>query len=414
MKTKGKSTALFILIVIMISFLAYTGAYGLKVGGYEVSSFDKVINKGLDLQGGVSVLEEIVSEEKVKSDDLERTKELLSMRVNKIGVSETIVSTEGEKRIRIDIPGQFDSKSIIDVLTKTGELKFMGPDQSIILTGKDVKDASSYLDNSGQATVGLEFNDEGTKKFAEGTQKFLGQNIAIYMDEDMLTNPQVKNVISDGKATITGMSNLEEAKKIASMIKSGALPVTLKTASVKTVGPTLGATAIPSSVKAGKVGILLVFIFMIFYYKVPGVLADIALVTYILLVLLVFVWVGATLTLPGIAGFLLTIGMAVDANVLIFERIKEELKTGKSIKSSVDSGFHRALSSILDSNITTIIAAIVLYFLGSGAVKGFALTLMIGTLLSMFTAITVTRLLVKLALNIGLLNKPSRFGVKRG
>ncbi|MBU5590974.1 protein translocase subunit SecD [Clostridium sp. MSJ-4] len=414
MKSKGKSTLLFIGIIAIITFLGYAGAFGLEIGGYEIKSFDKVISKGLDLQGGVSVLQEIVSEEKVSNEDLERTKELLSMRVNKLGVSETSVTTEGDRRIRVDIPGSFDSNAVVDTLTKTGELKFVGPENDTILTGKDVQKATAYVDEKGQNIIGLELNSEGTKKFAEATEKYIYKNIAIYMDDEKLTDPQVQSVITDGKATITGNRNYEEAKKIAGIIQSGALPVTLKTASVKTIGPTLGATAIPSSLKAGTIGILLVFVFMIVYYKVPGLLADIALALYILLVLFVFVYIGAVLTLPGIAGFLLTIGMAVDANVLIFERIREELKTGKSIKASIDSGFHRALSSILDSNITTIIAGIVLYYLGSGAVKGFALTLMIGIILSMFTAITITRLFIKLAVNMGLLSKPSRFGVKRG
>lgn len=414
MKTKGKSTLLFVLLLSVIIFIAYAGAYGLKIGGYEIKSFDRVISKGLDLQGGVSVLQEIVSEGKVKNEDLAKTKELLSLRVNKIGVSETVVTTEGDKRIRVDIPGKFDSKSIIDTLGKTGELKFVGPDKETILTGKDVKSATAYLNEKAQPIIGLELNDEGAKKFAEATSKFQNQSIAIYMDDEMLTNPVVRSVITDGKATIEGSKSLEEAKRQAGIIQSGALPVTIKTVSVKTVGPTLGADAIPNSLKAAKVGILLIFLFMIIYYRVPGILADIALVLYIILVLLTFTSVNVVLTLPGIAGFLLTIGMAVDANVLIFERIKEELKTGKSIKSAVDSGFHRALSSILDSNITTIIAAIVLYFLGSGAVKGFAMTLMIGIIMSMFTAITVTRLLVKLGINMGILSKPSLFGVKRG
>ncbi len=414
MKTKGKSTLLFIFIVLFIAIAAYAGAYGIEIAGYRLNSFNDVINKGLDLQGGVSVVEEIVSQGKVKNEDLEKTKELLAVRVNKLGVAETVVTTEGDRRIRVDIPGKFDSTSIIEMLTKAGELKFVGPDNNTILTGKDVKNATSYLDQNGEPTIGLELTSEGAKKFAEATEKFLNQNIAIYMDDQMLTNPTVKNVITEGKATITGSKSMDEARRQASIIQSGALPVTLKTASVKTVGPTLGANAIPNSVKAGTIGILLVFLFMIVYYRVPGLLADIALVLYIVLVLLVFVGINATLTLPGIAGFLLTIGMAVDANVLIFERIKEELKTGKSIKSAVDSGFHRALSSILDSNITTIIAGIVLYYLGSVAVKGFALTLMIGIILSMFTAIVITRLLVNLAVNMGLLNKPELFGVKRG
>lgn len=414
MKTKGRSWALFLIILVVIGFFAYSGTFGLVVGDYEVVSFDKLITKGLDLQGGVSVLEEIVSDGgKVSKEDLESTKDLLSMRVNKMGVAETAVTTEGDNRIRVDIPGKFDSKATIDMLTKTGELTFKDPQGNVLLTGKDIKDCKAYYDDKGAPIIGLEMNEEGTKKFAEATEKFYGQQIAIYMDQEMLTNPNVAAVIHDGKATISGSKSLDDAKNKASIIQSGALKVTLKTVSVKTIGPTLGSNAIPNSAKAGVVGIGLVFIFMILYYRVPGLFADIALIIFILLVLLTFAYMGVALSLPGIAGFLLTIGMAVDANVLIFERIREELRMGKSVKTSVESGFHRALTSILDSNITTIIASIVLYFMGSGVVKGFAVTLMIGVILSMFTAITVTRSLIKLGIGMGILSKPSMFGVKK-
>ena len=291
---------------------------------------------------------------------------------------------------------------------------FKDPDGNEILTGADVKNSTAYVDDKGANIIGLEMNEEGTKKFADATAKFLGKKISIYMDEQLLTDPTVQVVISDGKATITGQRTLEEAKKISAMIQSGALPVELKAVSVKTVGATLGKEAIPNSLKAGAVGIGLILLFMAVYYKVPGLMADMALIIFILLVLYVFVVVKVTLSLPGIAAFLLTVGMAVDANVLIFERIREELRTGKSVKTSVDSGFHRALSSILDSNITTIIAAMVLYYLGSGAVKGFAVTLMIGIIVSMFSALFVTKYFMKLALDMGIMNKPSLFGVKRG
>ena len=188
-----------------------------------------------------------------------------------MGVSETLVAKEGNNRIRIEIPGKFDSKEVLDTVAKSGELKFVGPDKVTILTGKDVKDATAYLDQENQPTIGLELNETGKKKFADATQKFLGQPITIYMDEDELTTPTVQAVISDGKAVITGSKTLEEATRQAQIIKSGALPVTLKAVSVKTVGATLGANALPLSIKAGAVGILFVFLFMILYYRVPGI-----------------------------------------------------------------------------------------------------------------------------------------------
>jgi protein-export SecD/SecF family membrane protein len=411
MKTKSRITLL--VTILIVALFGYIGANGMTVGGYRVKSFGETINRGLDLQGGLSVWQEIQGEN-VDLDALERTIELLSLRVNSMGVSETTVAREGARRIRIDLPGKFDSKEVIDTLTKTGELKFVGPDKNVILTGQDVKNATVAFDELGKPAISLELNDSGTKKFAEATEKFLGQPIAIYMDEQILTNPTVQSVIATGKASITGNMTVEEAGRQANIIKSGALPVSLKTVAVKTVGATLGATALPSSIKAGTLGIGLAFLFMILFYRLPGVLANIALTVFVILNLLVFSWIGATLTLSGIAGFLLSVGMALDANMLIFERIKEELKAGKSVRSSIEAGFHRALTSILDSNITTILAGVVLYYLGSGAVRGFALTLIIGILVSMFTAITVTRMLMKLSVNAGLLSKPWHFGVKRG
>lgn len=410
MKSKSKSTALFLASVLVIAFLAYCGAKGLVIGDYKIKSLGESINRGLDLQGGISVLMEMQTD-KASQEDQDRTIELLSMRVNKMGVSETSISKEGNKRIRIDIPGKFDTKEVIDTIGKTGNLRFVGPDKSEILTGKDdVQDASVSMDQQGQPIVNLKLNSSGAKKFADATQKYLGQKIAIYMDEDLVSNPTVQAIINDGNAIITGSKDLNEAKRTAGIIKSGALPVPVKTAQVNVVGPTLGANALPQSIKAGAVGVGLIFLFMILYYRVPGLIACIALVLYMVLLLGIFSSLGATLTLSGIAGFLLTVGMAVDANVLIIERTKEELKAGKTPRSAIDAGFHRAMSSILDSNITTIISGFVLYGLGSGTVKGFALTLIIGVLLSMFTAITITKYLTRLAVGMGMLSKKWTIG----
>lgn len=409
---KGKSTGIFVLCIVLIGVFAYIGYFGLELFGYKVLPFSKIINRGLDLQGGISVVEEIQAD-KVTPEDMAREIEFINMRVNKLGVAETEVKQEGEKRIRIEVPGIFDSKSVMDLIGKTGELKFIGPDKKVVLTGKDVKNAIAGLNERNEPEVRLELNAEGTKKFAEATQKFLHQNISIYMDEEELTSPLVQSVITDGSAVITGSKSLEEAKKTADIIKSGALPLPIKPVSFKTVGATLGSSVMPNTKKAAFIGIALVLIFMAALYRIPGIMADIALMVFMLLDLLAFSLADVTLTLSGIAGFLLTIGMAVDANVLIFERIKEELKTGKSIRSSVEAGFNMAMSSILDSNITTIIAALILYAVGTGSVKGFALTLMMGIVISIFTALVITKFLLNLALNMGLISKPSHFGVKK-
>jgi len=413
MKKKSKSSALFILIIAVIGFLAFAGFKGFVVAGWEFKSFDKVITRGLDLQGGVSVLMEI-QKDNVTKEELESTKEHLSLRVNKLGVAETIVTTEGEKRIRVDVPGKTNSKEIVDSLRKSGNLVFKGPDGTEILTGSDVKKATAQVNQEkGGYEIGLEFNEEGQKKFAEATGKYLGQKISIYLDDEMIQEATVQVQINDGRASITGNNTLEECKATAGLINSGALPVPVKEVSVKNIGAQLGATAYPNAIKAGIIGIGLVFLLMIVVYRVQGLLASIALTLYITLTLLVFVEVGVTLTLPGIAAFLLTIGMAVDANILIFERTKEELIRGYSIKAAVKKGSENALSSIVDSNVTTLLAALILYFIGSGAVRGFAITLMIGIIISLFTALVITKLLVDLAVNSGILNKLSYFGVKK-
>lgn len=418
MKAKGRSTTLFILSFIIIVSLAFAGFNGVEIFGWEFKSFDKAITKGLDLQGGVSVLMEIQDENLSGEDlakNLEKTRQLLDLRVNKLGVAETSVTIEGDRRIRVDIPGEFDSKEVVDSLAKTGNLTFKDSEGNEVLSGKDVAEAIALLDQqTGKPVVSLKLNEEGKKKFADATAKNVGKQISIYMDDEVISSPVVENAIVDGNAVITGSKNVDEAKNLAGLINSGALPVTLKAASISNVGAQLGAEALPNAVKAGAIGIILIFLFMIVNYRMLGVISAIVLTLYTTLVLIVFVEVGAALTLPGIAGFLLTIGVAVDGNVLVFERVKEELAKGLAVKSAVKAGFNNALSSIIDSNVTTIIASLVLYFMGTGPVKGFAVTLLIGILLSMFTSIFVTKKLLNWAVDMGMLKKSWHFKVKRG
>lgn len=408
MKRKGAIT--FIASTVLIIFIAYVLSFGLTLGDYEVKSLGKEVKLGLDLMGGVSIEEEAVG--KVDKDALERTKELLELRVNSLGVAETNVQITGENRILIEIPSMYDAKTALETIGKTGKLRFVGPDKTEILTGDDVEDASVVVDQTtNEPVVQLTLKSAGAQKFAEATTKYVGQKISIYMDEEVVSDPTVDEPISGGKAIIKGMGSIEQAKSLAGIIKSGALPVQLKPAQVNTIGPALGANAIPTSLKAAILGIALVMLFMLFYYRVPGFIADLALTVYIILTMLIFTLVlKQTLTLPGIAGLLLSIGMAVDANVIIFERIKEELKNGKSIKNAIDVGFHRAWSSILDSNVTTLIAGFALYLLGKGSVKGFALTLNIGVICSMFTAITFTRFILKAIVNTGWFKNTKFYG----
>ena len=413
-RTKVRSAILFILTLVVIVAFAYAGGRGVEVAGWEFKSFNKAITKGLDLQGGVSVLMEI-QDDNVTKDDLEKTRQLIDLRVNKLGVAETSVTVEGDRRIRVEIPGEYDSKDLVDSLSKTGNLTFKDADGNEVLNGTDVDEASVVINSSSNApVVSLKLTDEGAKKFAEATEANLHKKISIYMDDEEISSPTVDAVITDGNAIIKGSGSLDEAKNLAGLINAGALPVTVKAIQIENVGAQLGAEALPNAIKAGLIGIAIIFIFMILYYRIPGVIASIALTLYVCLVLLVFVEADVALTLPGIAAFLLTVGMAVDANVLIFERIREELKNGISVKAAVDKGFNNALSSIIDSNVTTIIAALVLYFIGTGSVKGFAVTLMIGIVVSMFTAVVVTRTLMKWAVDMGMLKSNWQFRVKRG
>ncbi|WP_297635761.1 protein translocase subunit SecD [uncultured Clostridium sp.] len=413
MKSKGKSTAIFIICTLAIILFAIVCFRGVEIGGWQVKSFDQTITKGLDLQGGVSVLLEI-TEPNVSHADLEKTKDLIELRVNKLGVAETVVTTEGNNRIRVDIPGKYDSESIVKTLSQTGNLTFVGPDGKVLLTGKDVEKASAEVDQqTNQPIVTLTFNKDGSQKFAEATKELIGQKIAIKMDNETLTDPTVQSEIAGGSAQITGQSNIQAAQNLAGLINSGALPVPIKEVSVQTVGAQLGASALPNAIKAGIIGVGIVFLFMIFFYRVPGVIASIALCFYITLVLLGFVEIGVTLTLPGIAALLLTIGMAADANILIFERTKEELRKGITPKSAIKRGYQNAMSSIIDSNMTTMIAALILYFFGTGSVKGFAITLMIGIIVSLFTGLIVTKFLLDLAYDMGILRKLSAFRVKK-
>ncbi|NRZ08554.1 protein-export SecD/SecF family membrane protein [Clostridium beijerinckii] len=335
MKRKSKSSALLILIIAVIGLLAFAGFKGFVLGGWEFKSFDKVITRGLDLQGGVSVLMEIQKDD-VTAEELQSAKEHLSLRVNKLGVAETIVATEGAKRIRVDVPGLTNSKEIVDSLVKSGNLSFKGPDGTEILTGSDVKKATAQMNQqNGGYEVGLELNDEGAQKFADATGKYIGQNISIYLDDEEISSARVNSQISGGKASIETHDTLQKNKELAGMINAGALPLPVKEVSVSNVGAELGATAFPNSVKAGIIGVGLVFLFMLFHYRIQGLMANIALTLYITLTLFAFIEVGVTLTLPGIAAFLLTIGVAVDANILTFERTKEELKKGYTVKAAV-------------------------------------------------------------------------------
>ncbi|AIS52313.1 protein translocase subunit SecD [Thermoanaerobacter kivui] len=402
----------FFSVIVIAAVVAYVAFFGINAGNYSISPVQKHIRLGLDLRGGVYVLEE--AQGNVTQDAINKAIAVIRNRVDALGVTQPVISQQGSNRIRVELPGMNDPDRAIEVIGKTAQLKFVGPDGKVILTGANVKDSKAVYAQTQtgvqQPEVTLVLDAEGTKKFAEATQKFLGQPIAILLDDKVISAPKVNDVITTGNAVITGLKDFQEASELATLIRAGSLPVTLKPIAYSSVGATLGPSALNASLKAGIYGTLLVMLFMIAFYRLPGFVADLALLIYILINFIVYALFNITLDLPGIAGFLLSIGMAVDTNILIFERFKEELWAGKSIRPALDAGFAKAFRAVFDANITTIIGAIILFYLGSGNVKGFALTLLIGVTSSLFTAITVTRFLLHALLDMDLTKNIKLYG----
>ena len=441
---KRKGILSLIAIVALMALLGVTTTIGLGKGH---SGAAKNINLGLDLEGGVSITYQVKGDTP-SDEDMADTIYKLQKRVEQYS-TEASVYQEGDNRISIEIPGVTDANKILDELGQPGSLYFIAQtgsdgsenytrvgttgdagtdfqlnktieelqeDGSIVLTGSDVKTATAgaYTDSttgSKENVVDLEFTKEGTEKFAAATKvaKEAGQSIGIYYDGAFVSVPNVKAVISDGRAQISGSMSYEEADQLASTIRIGGLNLELEELRSNVVGAQLGEEAISSSLKAGAIGLAIVFVFMCCVYLLPGFAAGLALLIYTGLVLVALNAFDITLTLPGIAGIILGIGMAVDANVIIFARVKEELSSGKSVKVSLNAGFQKAMSAILDGNITTLIAAAVLWLRGSGTVKGFAQTLALGIVLSMFTALVITKVIVYSFYAIGIRN-PKVYG----
>ena len=370
------------------------------------------IKQGLDLQGGTHVVLEAVDtpEAPVNDDALNRVVAILERRVNELGLTEPLIQRQGSKRIIVELPGIKDPDSAIAMLGKTAMLEFKDPSGKTVLTGKDLKDARTQVDGAQRALVGLEFTDEAAEKFFELTSLHVNQQIAILLDGQVLTAPTVNEPIKGGKAVITGNRNVEEAEHLAILLRSGSLPVKMEIIENRTVGPTLGQDSKDKSTQAFVIGIACVVVFMLAYYRLSGLVATIALLLYVIMLLGAMKLLDATLTLPGIAGIILGVGMAVDANVLIFERFKEELRAGKTLRSAIDAGFSRAFATIIDSNITTLFVAVVLFYMGTGPVRGFAVTLALGIVLSMFTAITVTKFMLKSLITSGVFKNSKIFG----
>lgn len=373
------------------------------------------IRQGLDLQGGTHVVlqAEDTPENKVTEDAMNRVIKIMELRVNALGLTEPIIQREGRDRVIIELPGIKDPDKAIAILGKTAMLEFKDETGKTLLTGNDLEDAREQTTQNGQNEVALKFNQEGAKKFADATSANVGKVIYILLDGKELTAPRVQQVITGGNAVITGSRNLEEAHNLAVLLRSGALPVKVEIVETRTVGPTLGQDSKEKSIFAFEIGLAAVFIFMLLFYRASGLVADLSLMAYVIILLAALKLLDATLTLPGVAGIILSIGMAVDANVLIFEHFKEEVRAGKTLRAAIDSGFKRAFTTIFDSNITTLIAAGVLLAAGTGPIRGFAITLGLGVLISMFTAITLTQFMIKNLIGANLVSSPFFYGASR-
>jgi preprotein translocase subunit SecD len=370
----------------------------------SVKPLEKAIRLGLDLQGGTHLVLNLVDTPEAKVDEQARqgVMNIIGDRINQFGVTEPIIQPEGSRRIIVELPGLKNSEEAINIIKMTAYLEFADQSGKVWLTGKDLKNARFVYDNQNKPIVELEFSSEGAQKFAAATRANVGKPLVILLDKKVVTAPTVKDVITTGKAVIEGIPSAELAQQYAIALRSGALPVKVEVVENRTVGPWLGQDSIQKSIRAFAIGVAAVLLFMILFYRLFGLVADFALAVYVLLVLGALGALHATLTLPGIAGFILSIGMAVDANVIIFERIKEELRNGKTIRSALEAGFTRAMTTVVDSNVTTLIGAGVLYYLGTGPIRGFAVTLSLGIVASMITAVIVTRYMLRLVVGTGL------------
>lgn len=400
---KNRAVMTLLLTVVLTGLLLFTAAVGWGEGKTGAAENIKL---GLDLAGGVSITYEAVGEGTPSAEDMSDTIYKLQKRVE-VYSTEAEVYQEGADRINIEIPGVTDANSILAELGKPGSLQFQTMDGAVVLEGTDVADAQAAsrtdeITGNREYVVSLTLTDDGAVKFGVATAANIGSQIAIVYDGEVISAPTVNEAISNGQAQISGSFTFEEAEQLASTIRIGTLSLELQELRSNVVGAKLGAEAIATSLRAGAIGFLLVIVFMIAVYRIMGLAAGIALTSYVGLVLGLLNGFDMTLTLPGIAGIILSIGMAVDANVIIFARIREELATGKTVRSSMKIGFQKALSAIVDGNITTLIAALVLAIKGSGSVKGFAQTLALGIVVSMFTALVVTRLVLHALYALGM------------
>ncbi len=426
MKKLNKVLAVVIVLVIVAGWIVTVTGVGDVFG-----SIKDYIKLGLDLQGGVYVVMEADTDktgEELRSL-MTQTQAVIERRVNEMGLTNPIVTIEGENRIRVELPGADDAESAVEQIGKTAQLSFLLADGTVAVDGSTISDAQAEPNQQGAGyVVSLKFNSEGATAFEEATRKAYNGEvtasedmtkigvqanaIAIVLDNEIISAPTVNSVISGGNAQIEGDYTQESASQLAALIRGGALPVGLNEVQTNIVGPSLGMDSLTQSIIAALIGVALVMLIMLIRYRMPGLAADIALALYCLIFLWIIVAFGTVLTLPGIAGMILSVGMAVDANVIIFSRIAEEVRKGKTIRVATAQGYRRALATVMDSQITTLIASVALYEFGSGDVKGFALTLMIGIIISIFTATVVTNVFLRILAESKTFGKRKFFAIK--
>ena len=419
-KLKRVFAVLFVIIIV-------AGWYLTLVGAGPIQPLKDRMKLGLDVKGGVYVVMEAKTD--LKGDDLreamEQTQAVIEERVNQMGLAEPVVTIEGEKRIRVELPGAEDAQEAIDQIGRTAQLQFALADETIVLDGGNVKDATIATDNeSAGYAVALEFDSEGSDLFHQATsQAYSGavtsaiegvdnKAIMIILDGQIISAPRVNEPISGGQCSITGGFSQEEASNLAALIRGGALPLELEEINSSVQSAKIGYNALEMSVYAGIIGLAIILIIMLVAYRAMGIAADLALLLYVIIVLNIMSAMGSVLTLPGIAGIILSVGMAVDANVVIFSRIREEIESGKTVRVAVQTGSKRAMKTVVDSQVTTLIAAVILYQIGTSAVKGFAFTFMIGIIVSIFTAVVVTQLYVGIISESRKFSKRSFFGIR--
>ncbi|MCL1858713.1 MAG: protein translocase subunit SecD [Oscillospiraceae bacterium] len=409
-----KSIITFALVIVSILCLLSIAVFGIRVWGIPGVFDEGGIRLGLDLAGGSAILYEADTNETPSRDEINSAVAMIQGRLDMLNYSEATVAASGINQILVEIPGISDPEEAVKMLGANAVLEFRDSDGNIVMDGKDIESAvASFGDARGYGNeyfISLKLRPEAVSKWAEATRIAAAKSstsenyIAIYLDDNLMMRPSVEKELNTDSCMITGGYDRAGAEYYAGIISAGQLPFALKDVQLTATGPMLGEKSLETSLIAGLIGIILVMIFMTVYYRLPGFIASIALVAYIAIIGVTLVITQANLSLPGIAGIILSVGMAVDANVIIFERVKEELRSGKTIKASVSGGFHRAFTAIVDSNITTLIAAVVLWIFGSGPIIGFAVTLFMGVIISMFTAITVTRWLLNQIVRMNITN----------